>query len=83
MAMEEEKTVTDERMLVDLDEILFFFSFLFFFGNFWSWIFRVLGWFIYCVLVQVMVPPHPLIKHWISVLRNEQTPCAIFSKLDL
>ncbi|XP_008785511.1 uracil phosphoribosyltransferase-like [Phoenix dactylifera] len=26
----------------------------------------------------VMVPPHPLIKHWISVLRNEQTPCAIF-----
>ncbi|KAH0454348.1 hypothetical protein IEQ34_016272 [Dendrobium chrysotoxum] len=28
--------------------------------------------------MQVMVPPHPLIKHWISVLRNEQTPCAIF-----
>ncbi|KAG1337822.1 uracil phosphoribosyltransferase [Cocos nucifera] len=26
----------------------------------------------------VMVPAHPLIKHWISVLRNEQTPCAIF-----
>ncbi|XP_039135641.1 uracil phosphoribosyltransferase [Dioscorea cayenensis subsp. rotundata] len=26
----------------------------------------------------VMVPPHPLIKHWISVLRNEQTPCVIF-----
>ncbi|OAY77191.1 Uracil phosphoribosyltransferase [Ananas comosus] len=26
----------------------------------------------------VMVPPHPLIKHWISVLRNEQTPSAIF-----
>ncbi|XP_020244319.1 uracil phosphoribosyltransferase [Asparagus officinalis] len=26
----------------------------------------------------VMVPPHPLIKHWISVLRNEHTPCAIF-----
>ncbi|XP_020590169.1 uracil phosphoribosyltransferase isoform X1 [Phalaenopsis equestris] len=26
----------------------------------------------------VMVPPHPLIKHWISVLRNELTPCAIF-----
>ncbi|XP_073009873.1 uracil phosphoribosyltransferase-like [Typha latifolia] len=26
----------------------------------------------------VMVPPHPLIKHWISVLRNEQTPCTIF-----
>ncbi|KAJ6830836.1 putative uracil phosphoribosyltransferase [Iris pallida] len=40
-AMEEEKVVGDERMLV-------------------------------------MVPPHPLIKHWISVLRNEQTPCAIF-----
>ncbi|PVH62281.1 hypothetical protein PAHAL_3G255200 [Panicum hallii] len=26
----------------------------------------------------VFVPPHPLIKHWVSVLRNEQTPCAIF-----
>ncbi|XWS67126.1 hypothetical protein CRYUN_Cryun05aG0260200 [Craigia yunnanensis] len=26
----------------------------------------------------VFVPPHPLIKHWISVLRNEQTPCSIF-----
>jgi uracil phosphoribosyltransferase len=29
---------------------------------------------------QVFVPPHPLIKHWVSVLRNEQTPCAIFSE---
>ncbi|KAG8042945.1 hypothetical protein GUJ93_ZPchr0465g6476 [Zizania palustris] len=27
----------------------------------------------------VFVPPHPLIKHWVSVLRNEQTPCAIFN----
>ncbi|XP_012087995.2 uracil phosphoribosyltransferase isoform X2 [Jatropha curcas] len=26
----------------------------------------------------VFVPPHPLIRHWISVLRNEQTPCPIF-----
>ncbi|KAH7514509.1 hypothetical protein FEM48_Zijuj11G0096900 [Ziziphus jujuba var. spinosa] len=26
----------------------------------------------------VYVPPHPLIKHWVSVLRNEQTPCSIF-----
>ncbi|KAJ8624234.1 hypothetical protein MRB53_032764 [Persea americana] len=26
----------------------------------------------------VFVPPHSLIKHWISVLRNEQTPCPIF-----
>ncbi|GMH10176.1 hypothetical protein Nepgr_012017 [Nepenthes gracilis] len=26
----------------------------------------------------VFVPPHPLIKHWVSVLRNEQTPCPIF-----
>ncbi|KAG2627073.1 uracil phosphoribosyltransferase-like [Panicum virgatum] len=26
----------------------------------------------------VFVPPHPLIKHWVSVLRNEQTPCSIF-----
>ncbi|KAJ3668922.1 hypothetical protein LUZ60_010872 [Juncus effusus] len=26
----------------------------------------------------VMVPPHPLIKHWVSVLRNEQTPSVMF-----
>ncbi|XP_038701674.1 uracil phosphoribosyltransferase-like [Tripterygium wilfordii] len=26
----------------------------------------------------VFVPPHPLIKHWVSVLRNEQTPCPIY-----
>ncbi|KAF3787132.1 Uracil phosphoribosyltransferase [Nymphaea thermarum] len=26
----------------------------------------------------VFVPPHPLIKHWVSLLRNEQTPCPIF-----
>ncbi|XP_065854426.1 uracil phosphoribosyltransferase isoform X2 [Euphorbia lathyris] len=26
----------------------------------------------------VYVPPHPLIKHWVSVLRNEQTPPPIF-----
>lgn len=26
----------------------------------------------------VYVPPHPLIKHWVSVLRNEQTPHPIF-----
>ncbi|KAI5391838.1 uracil phosphoribosyltransferase [Lathyrus oleraceus] len=26
----------------------------------------------------VFVPAHPLIKHWVSVLRNEQTPCPIF-----
>ncbi|CAF2111592.1 unnamed protein product [Brassica napus] len=26
----------------------------------------------------VFVPPHPLIKHWISVLRNDQTPSPIF-----
>ncbi|KAL7195230.1 hypothetical protein ACSBR1_035448 [Camellia fascicularis] len=26
----------------------------------------------------VFVPPHPLIKHWVAVLRNEQTPCPIF-----
>ncbi|OAY85387.1 Uracil phosphoribosyltransferase [Ananas comosus] len=28
--------------------------------------------------IQVIVPAHPLIKHWISVLRNEQTPSSIF-----
>ncbi|KAE9588747.1 putative uracil phosphoribosyltransferase [Lupinus albus] len=41
MTMEEEKPVSDNRMLV-------------------------------------YVPPHPLIKHWVSVLRNEQTPSPIF-----
>lgn len=30
--------------------------------------------------LKVYVPPHPLIKHWVSVLRNEQTPCPIFSE---
>ncbi|KAG8085808.1 hypothetical protein GUJ93_ZPchr0010g10283 [Zizania palustris] len=29
----------------------------------------------------VFVPPHPLIKHWVSVLRNEQTPCSIFREI--
>ncbi|XP_021897359.1 uracil phosphoribosyltransferase-like isoform X2 [Carica papaya] len=28
--------------------------------------------------VLVFVPPHPLIKHWISVLRNEQIPSPVF-----
>lgn len=26
----------------------------------------------------VYVPPHPLIKHWVSVLRNEMTPSPLF-----
>ncbi|KAL9684993.1 hypothetical protein QQ045_022438 [Rhodiola kirilowii] len=26
----------------------------------------------------VFVPPHPLIKHWTSILRNELTPCPVF-----
>ncbi|KAI8027255.1 Uracil phosphoribosyltransferase [Camellia lanceoleosa] len=28
----------------------------------------------------VFVPPHPLVKHWVVVLRNEQTPSPIFSE---
>ncbi|XP_074338581.1 uracil phosphoribosyltransferase-like [Apium graveolens] len=28
--------------------------------------------------MQVIVPSHPLIKHWVSVLRNEQTTCLAF-----
>ncbi|XP_076932918.1 uracil phosphoribosyltransferase-like [Bidens hawaiensis] len=28
--------------------------------------------------VQVVVPPHPLIKHWLSVLRNKHTPSPVF-----
>ncbi|KAK6943024.1 hypothetical protein RJ641_028401 [Dillenia turbinata] len=30
------------------------------------------------VTITVFVPPHPLIKHWVSVLRNEETPSPIF-----
>ncbi|KAL2509584.1 Uracil phosphoribosyltransferase [Forsythia ovata] len=33
------------------------------------------------VFQDVFVPPHPLIKHWISVLRNEETPCPIFKNV--
>lgn len=29
-------------------------------------------------LMLVYVPPHPLIKHWLSVLRNEMSPTSIF-----
>eukprot|EP00250_Pteridium_aquilinum_P015371 c22548_g1_i1 orf=763-1047(+) len=29
-------------------------------------------------LLLVFVPPHPLIKHWLSVLRNELSPVPIF-----
>ena len=28
--------------------------------------------------VQVYVPPHPLIKHWVAVLRNKLTPDVLF-----
>ncbi|GMI96527.1 hypothetical protein HRI_003322000 [Hibiscus trionum] len=26
----------------------------------------------------VFVPPHPLIKHWVTFMRNQHTPCPIF-----
>jgi uracil phosphoribosyltransferase len=29
-------------------------------------------------LLQVYVPPHPLVKHWLAVCRNHQTPPPIF-----
>ncbi|KAK2972295.1 hypothetical protein RJ640_014353, partial [Escallonia rubra] len=29
-------------------------------------------------VLMVFVPPHALIKHWVSVLRNEQTPSPVF-----
>ncbi len=28
--------------------------------------------------VQVHVPPHPLVGHWLAVLRSEQTPTPTF-----
>ncbi|KAJ3676686.1 hypothetical protein LUZ60_004098 [Juncus effusus] len=29
-------------------------------------------------MLHVVVPPHPLIKHWVSVLRDEKTPSSLF-----
>ena len=29
--------------------------------------------------LRILVPPHPLIKHWLSILRNETTPPALFA----
>lgn len=28
--------------------------------------------------LQIYVPPHPLVKHWLAVLRTKQTPSSIF-----
>lgn len=28
--------------------------------------------------LRVYVPPHPLIKHWLAVARDENTPCTLF-----
>lgn len=43
---------------------------------------RCLVWLIslFVVYLKMYVPPHPLIKHWVSILRNEKTPCPIFSE---
>jgi len=30
------------------------------------------------VTLQVYVPPHPLVKHWLAVARNAATPSPIF-----
>lgn len=65
----EEKPVSGDRMLVS--------SFLF------ISVLKLVCVYVYrfcCYISQVFVPPHPLIKHWVSVLRNEQTPSPIFSK---
>ena len=31
-----------------------------------------------CILLQVHVPPHPLIKHWLAVARSKDNPPAVF-----
>ena len=31
-----------------------------------------------CISLQVYVPPHPLVKHWLAVARNVSTPTPIF-----
>jgi uracil phosphoribosyltransferase len=28
--------------------------------------------------MQVYVPPHPLVKHWLAIARNAATPDAMF-----
>ncbi len=32
------------------------------------------------IKLRVVVPPHPLIGHWLTMLRNESTPGALYSK---
>ena len=29
--------------------------------------------------LKVIVPPHPLIKHWLSILREKNTPKILYS----
>ena len=29
--------------------------------------------------LKVIVPPHPLIKHWLSILREKNTPNILYS----
>ena len=29
--------------------------------------------------LKVIVPPHPLIKHWLSILREKNTPDILYS----
>jgi uracil phosphoribosyltransferase len=29
-------------------------------------------------MMQIYVPPHPLVKHWLAVLRTKDTPSSIF-----
>ena len=29
--------------------------------------------------LRVVVPPHPLIAHWLTVLRDQQTPSPLFA----
>lgn len=30
------------------------------------------------LFLQIFVPPHPLVKHWVAVLRSSQTPTPMF-----
>jgi hypothetical protein len=32
------------------------------------------------IYMQVVVPAHPLVRHWVSVLRDRHTPTAAFSQ---
>ncbi|XVE61951.1 hypothetical protein DITRI_Ditri06bG0079600 [Diplodiscus trichospermus] len=75
----EKKSISEDRMLVSFLHYLFPFFHL---KRCSLFVFKI-GLIVFLCSFKMFVPPHLLIKHWISVLRNEQTPCPIFSEFSL